>query len=80
MEGLPKRFCVSQGGRERKVWPETRHPLELEAVLKFMGGFYVERHGHGNPDFHNSEYSKEDRTAQRDCQSPVIGSILTYSV
>lgn len=45
---------MRQGGRERKVWPEPRHPLELEAVLKFMGGFYVERHSHGNPDFHDS--------------------------
>lgn len=49
---------------ERRVWPDPRHPLELEAVLKFMEAFCAEEHSHGNTNLHDSEYSKDDRTAQ----------------
>lgn len=53
-----------QNIEERRVWPDPGHPLELEAVLKFMETFCAEEHSHGNTNLHDSEYSKDDRTAQ----------------
>lgn len=63
MGGLQNKLYVKQCGRKKKACPDPRHPPELETDLNFMEGFYVEGHGHGNTEFHDSEYSKDDITA-----------------
>lgn len=67
--GLAKEILRRTRWEERKMWPDPSCPLELEAVLKFIEAFCVKEHSQRNTNFHDSEYSKDDRIAQKKRQA-----------